>query len=230
MPIPPFAPIQAALADRDLLGPSTGQRAHDRRAAADVGAFADDHPLRDPTLHHRRAERAGVEVAEALVHDDGACRQVGSEADPGCIADAHARRYHVISHRRELVEAVHVQACARRPAAPEADVVDIAGGHGAEIGPCHRRQLAEHAVEVEAAGHGEAVRQQVQAQVHVGRRCWWFVDVDRHADRSHDDLANRILALPARQRGLSINAAGETPGGAAVPNRVFASDRRCPGS
>src|SRR5215217_3986221 len=54
---------QAALADGDLLGAAARQRPHDRRAAADVGALADDHALADAPLDHGRAERAGVEVA-----------------------------------------------------------------------------------------------------------------------------------------------------------------------
>ena len=36
---------QAAFADRDLFGPTTRQRAHDRGAAAHVGAVTDDDTL-----------------------------------------------------------------------------------------------------------------------------------------------------------------------------------------
>src|SRR5690606_4772483 len=53
---------QAALTDGDPLLPAAGQRAHDRGAAADVGAVADDDALGDAALDHRAAERARVEV------------------------------------------------------------------------------------------------------------------------------------------------------------------------
>src|SRR5215213_7737809 len=56
---------QAALADRDLLGPAARERAHDRSAPADVRAVTDDHALADAPLDHRRPERARVVVAEA---------------------------------------------------------------------------------------------------------------------------------------------------------------------
>ena len=83
---------QAALADRDDLLAAAGQRAHDRRAATDVGAVADHHARGDAALDHRRAERAGVEVDEALVHDRRARRQVRAEAHPVGVGDPHARR------------------------------------------------------------------------------------------------------------------------------------------
>src|SRR5664279_5553059 len=60
---------QTPAADGDLLLTAAGQRAHDRRAAADVATVADDDALRDPALDHRGAQRAGVVVAETLVHD-----------------------------------------------------------------------------------------------------------------------------------------------------------------
>src|SRR6478735_9672802 len=47
---------QTALADGDLLLAAAGQGAHDRRSAADVGVLSDQHPGRDPALHHRGAE------------------------------------------------------------------------------------------------------------------------------------------------------------------------------
>ena len=83
---------QAPFADRDLLLAAARQRAQDRRAAADVAAVADDHAGADAALDHRRAERAGVEVAEALVHHRGARGEVGAETDPRRVGDAHAGR------------------------------------------------------------------------------------------------------------------------------------------
>ena len=83
---------QAALADRDDLLAAAGQRAHDRGAAADVGAVADDHARRDPALDHRGAERAGVEVDEALVHHGRAVGEVRAEPHAVGVGDADARR------------------------------------------------------------------------------------------------------------------------------------------
>src|SRR3712207_7453238 len=51
-------------ADRDDVLASAAERPHDRGAAADVRAVADDDARRDAALDHRRAERPGVEVAE----------------------------------------------------------------------------------------------------------------------------------------------------------------------
>ena len=106
---------QAAFADRDLLLAAARQRAQDRRAAADVAAVADDHAAADAALDHRRAERAGVEVAEALVHHRGALGEVGAETDPRRVGDAHAGRDHVVGHPRELVDAVHGERAAGKP-------------------------------------------------------------------------------------------------------------------
>ena len=71
---------------------AAGQGAHDRGAAADVGAVADDDAGRDAALDHRGAEGAGVEVDEALVHDRGAGGQVRAEADPVGVGDPDAGR------------------------------------------------------------------------------------------------------------------------------------------
>ena len=78
-----FGAEQAALADRDLILAAARQRAHDRRSAADVAAVADDHAGRDAAFDHRRAERAGVEVDEPLVHHRGARRRGGRRGARG---------------------------------------------------------------------------------------------------------------------------------------------------
>jgi hypothetical protein len=62
---------------------------HDGRPAADVGAVADDDAGGDASLHHRGAERARVEVHEALVHDDRAGGEVCTEANPARVGDTH---------------------------------------------------------------------------------------------------------------------------------------------
>ena len=103
--MPALAPIrQRSPIVIDLVA-ATGQRAHDRRAATDVGAVADDDAGADAALDHRRAERAGVVVDEALVHDRRAGREVRAEAHPVGVGDAHAGRQHVVDHPRELVDA-----------------------------------------------------------------------------------------------------------------------------
>ena len=90
--MPALAPSRQRSPMRDDLRAAAGERAHDRGAAADVGAVADDDARGDAALDHRRAERAGVEVHEALVHDRGAGREVRAEADPVGVGDPHARR------------------------------------------------------------------------------------------------------------------------------------------
>ena len=211
MPMPPLAPIRQRSPIVDLLGPATRQRAHDRRPAADVGALADDHALRDPALDHRRAERAGVEVAEALVHHDGALGQVGAQADPGGVGDAHARRDHVVGHRRELVEAAHDQ---RAPVGPQrqADVVEV-GRRRPGRGPSTPRSPAGRTRRRGSAlrGGGEAVRQQVQAQVDVGRRRRRLVDVDGQPDRSHRRPGARDRHARHRPARASTSSGASSP-------------------
>ena len=122
---------QAALPDRDPLGPAARQGAHDRGPATDVAVVADHDALRDPSLHHRHAERAAVEVAEALVHHGGSLGEVGAEAHPRAVGDAHAR-----SARRSRASA---GTCRRRltasaaPAARRAN--DTSGRSATATGP-----------------------------------------------------------------------------------------------
>src|SRR4051812_17631523 len=68
---------QAAPADADALPAAAGERPHDRRAAADVGAVVHDHAGRDPPLDHGGTQRAGVVVHESLVHDRRPGGEVG---------------------------------------------------------------------------------------------------------------------------------------------------------
>ncbi|MEO5874834.1 MAG: dipeptidase, partial [Streptosporangiaceae bacterium] len=84
---------QAALAERDDLLAAAGQGAHDRRAAADVAAVADDDAGADPALDHGAAESAGVEVDEALVHDGGARSEVSTKSHARGIAHTHTSGY-----------------------------------------------------------------------------------------------------------------------------------------
>ena len=114
--MPALAPSRQRSADGDDLLAAAGQGAHDRGAAADVGAVADDHPGADPALDHRGAERPGVVVDEALVHHRGALGEVRAEPDPVGVGDPHPGGQHVVGHPRELVDAEH----ADRAPAPRA--------------------------------------------------------------------------------------------------------------
>src|SRR5688572_4844013 len=73
---------QAALADGDHGRSAARERADDRCAAADVGAVANDDSRADAPFDHRRAERPGVVVDEALVHHRRTCGEVRPEAHP----------------------------------------------------------------------------------------------------------------------------------------------------
>ena len=145
--MPAFAPIRQRLPTEIRSRAAAGQRAHDRRAAADVGAVADDDAGRDPALDHRRAERAGVVVDEALVHDGGARRPGGRRGAPGRRRRSGRRSADVVDHPRELVDAEDLH----RPvgAAAQAGALEVVDRARAGTGPHHVRQHAEDAVEVE---------------------------------------------------------------------------------
>src|SRR3954447_26661454 len=158
-------PEQAALTDADPRRAAAGEGAHDGGAGADVGAVADDHPLDDAPLDHRRAERAGVEVAEPLVHDRRPGGEVGAEPDPVGVGDAYAARHHVVGHPGELVHAEDLDRAGLAQAQPRAlEPLDLAG---AVVGPHHVVEDCEDAVEVDGVGLDQAVREQVQPQIAV---------------------------------------------------------------
>ena len=201
--MPALAPIRHALADGDGLLAAARERAHDRRAAADVAAVADHDAGRDATLDHRRAEGAGVEVAEALVHHDRALGEVRAQAHPRAVGDAHARRDDVVDHARELVDAVHVEHLARLLHA-QPHVVDLGDRDRAEVRPHHVGEGAEDAVHVDRVRRGEPVGQQVQPEVRIGGRLGRGVDVDRQPDRPHRDVAHRVELVAQAELGVEI--------------------------
>ena len=180
MPTPELAPSRHALADRDLFLAAAGEGAHDRGAAADVGAVADDDAGGDAALDHGGAQGAGVEVHEAFVHDGGAVGEVRAEADPVGVGDPDAGGDDVVDHPRELVHAVDGDGAA--PAQPGAGQLEVLDGGGAEVGPDDVGELAEDAVEVDAVRLDQAVREQVQAQVGVGGVGRRLVEVDLDED------------------------------------------------
>ena len=209
---------QAALADRDHLGAAARQGAHDRGAAADVGAVADDHAGADAALDHRRAERAGVVVDEALVHDGRALREVGAEADAVGVGDPHAARDDVVDHARELVDAVDRQ---RAPGGAEAQPhrVDLRGVDGPGARPGDVRQHAEDPVEVGAVRADQAVREQVQAQVGVGGVGRRLGEIGDHGGDDRDADAAVLVAAGAADQVAGLRAlelAGAALGGRAL--------------
>ena len=135
------------------------------RSATDVGAVAHHDARRDAALHHRRAQCAGVEVDEALVHDGGAGRQVGAQPHPVGVGDAHPGGQHVVDHPRELVDAVDGhRSLAAQPRAHRLETLDRAGS---VISPHHIGQHPEQAAGVQPVRRHQAVRQQMQSQVGV---------------------------------------------------------------
>ena len=172
--MPELAPSRQRSPIADLLLAAARERAHDRRSAADVGAVADDDARGDAALDHRRAERAGVEVAEPLVHHGRALGEVGAEAHRG-----RRRRCARPAGRRSRSSAGTCRARARAAMRPlEARAArrtasSSSTGDRAEVGPRHVGQQPEDAVEVERVRRRQPVRQQVQPQVDVrgdGRR------------------------------------------------------------
>ena len=126
---------------------------------------SDHHARRDPALHHRGAQRAGVEVDEALVHDRRARGQVRAQSHPVGVGDAHAGGHHVVDHPRELVDAVDGHRTA--PAQPGPDRLEALDGARAVVGPHHVGEHPEEAVGVQAVRGDQAMREQVQPQIRV---------------------------------------------------------------
>ena len=113
--MPEFAPSRQPLPIEMTCGAAAGEGAHDRGAAADVAVGPDDDAGADPALDHRRAQRAGVEVDEALVHDRRPLGQVGAQPHPVAVGDADAGGDDVVDHPRELVDAEDGHVADRRP-------------------------------------------------------------------------------------------------------------------
>ena len=160
---------QAALADGDDLLAAAGEGAHDRGAAADVGAVADDDARRDAALDHGGAEGAGVEVDEALVHHRRAGGEVRAEADPVGVGDPDAGGHDVVGHPGELVDAVdgQVEALGRGREPRRLEPVDRRTGRALVHTTLASRPNMP--VQVLAVRLDQAVREQVQAQVGVVR-------------------------------------------------------------
>ena len=167
---------------------------------------ADDDAGADPALDHRRAERAGVEVDEALVHDRGALGQVRAEPHPVAVGDAHAG-----GDRRSRPSAGTCRRRTRsrgRRRARSRCGVEPGGLDRAGAGPRHVGEQPEDAGHVRAVRPDQPVREQVQPQpdvVGVGRRRGQVGD-DR-ADGDDLDAARLVAADQAAVVGAEL--AGE---------------------
>ena len=212
---------QAALTQRHALEAAAREHPHCRGAAADVGAVPDDDALGYPALHHRAAQRTGVVVDEAGVHDRRPLGQVGAQADIGRIADAHARGQHIVGHARELVDRVHLNRVAELGAQAGARDLEVLGGAGSDGGPHDIGQAGEDPVQIDCIGQGQAVGQDVETQVGARHRLRGIVQVGPAA---HDGGVNStcgVLALHGRQGGEQV---GVAVGGLIAQNRPRVPD------
>ena len=162
MPRPELAPSRQRSPTVMTIVVAARERAHDRGAAADVAAVADHDAGRDAPLDHRRAERAGVVVDEALVHDRGALGEVRAEPHAVGVGDAHAARHDVVDHARELVDAVHGELLAAR-VGRDARRARARPQPRPGARPGDVREQREDPGEVRAMRAGCAQREQVQA-------------------------------------------------------------------
>ena len=107
-------------------------------------------PALDPALDHRGAERAGVVVDEALVHDRRALARCAPSRTRSRVGDPHARGQHVVDHPGELVDAQDLH----RPAAaqPHPGRSNPSTEHGPEGGPHDVGQDPEDAVRSSSCG------------------------------------------------------------------------------
>ena len=160
------------------------------------------------------------------MHDGRAAREVRAEPHAVRVTDAHTRRHHVVGHAREAVDARDAQLLAAGGELEPhgVDVVDLAR---AAIGPGDVRQQAEHAVEVEAMGDDETVREQVEPQrriERVDRSRGEVVEDDgdgdagraercRAARRTHDASEVRVAAGDDVELAAACTGAGQQLGG-----------------
>ena len=148
------------------------------------------------------AERAGVEVHEAGMHDGGAFGKVGTQTHAVGVADTHAGRHHIVDHARELVDRQHVHvhlrqsrnALVSRGHHVKLAQREILDRERAIIGPYHIVEGCENAVQIQGVRLGETHAQQMQTQVCVGCVFDRFVKL-RHREHRNAAHATRIDAL-----------------------------------
>jgi hypothetical protein len=201
------------LADGVLKLAATGQGAHDGCAAADIGTVADHNTLGNTAFHHGNAERAGVEVHEAGMHDGGAFGKVGTQTHAVGVADTHAGRHHIVDHARELVDRQHVHVNLRqsrnalvgRGHHVKLAQREILDRERAIIGPYHIVEGCENAVQIQGVRLGETHAQQMQTQVCVGCVFDRFVKL-RHREHRNAAHATRIDALMGEIAKIMVRA------------------------
>ena len=145
MPRPALAPTRQRLPTRMISLPPPDSVPMSEEPPPRSEPSSTTTPGADAALDHRGAERAGVEVDEALVHDRRAGGQVGSEADPVGVGDADAGGDHVVGHPRELVEAEHLHRPPGQTAGRAVSARSPRPGTGPGGGPDDVAEQAEHA-------------------------------------------------------------------------------------
>ena len=138
---------------------------HQRGGNAQVNIGSHHGARCDTALDSAGAQGAGIVGNEALSHDSGARREVGSEADAFGFGDLHAGGYHIVDHSGEWVDAVDVDEAAG--AEGGAHVFEIVGEAGAFIGPDGNGEAIDRVVHVNGGGFDESVGEEVEPQVDV---------------------------------------------------------------
>ena len=125
------------------------------------------------------------------MHHGGATCEVGAKPNAAGIGNAHARWHHVVGHARKLVDAVNneVLALAQQVVA---NIVQGVQCNWADTRPSNVGEQTKCAVQVDGARQADAMRQQVQAQVHIGGACWRGISIDHECGRHDGNAAVRI--------------------------------------
>ena len=170
MPRPDVRAEQAALADADALRAAAGQGAHDRGAAADVGAVAHDHALAEI-----RPSTIDVPRVPALKLTKPSCITVvpAARCAPSRTRSASAIRtpggHDVVDHPRELVDAEHLDRPAGRRSRRRVSSKPSTA-QGPWVVQTTLASTPKMPSRLSVFGADQPVREQVQAQVGVGRR------------------------------------------------------------
>ena len=226
--MPAVGADQATLADADAFRAAAREGAHDRGAAADVGAVADDDALR------RCGPRpSSVPRVPALKLQKPSCMTVVPAARwaPRRTRSASAMRtpcgHDVVGHPRELVDAVAPATVLPRARSRSRVARSRRRRRGRALVQTTLVSGAEDAVEVDRVGRDEAVREQVQAQVGVGCVGRRGVEVDLDEAHLGADAARLVRAAERLQPvrgGRRRRAARRAP---AAGNHVSST---CPSS
>lgn len=184
---------QAVLADVDGDVVAAAGGAHDRDAAADVGARADRRTDRHTAFDHVRTREVRAEVGEARGHHDRAGPQVGAQASRASQAD-RVVQVDVVDEQRELVQQLDREELAlalHRPTERRHGL--LAAVEDALVRrPERALQLGEDLLEVDLVQRDVPARHECQAQARLGHA----EGRHRHevADRHEDGLVDALVA------------------------------------